>query len=149
MSAAEDVRPARADELDEAVALLAACGLPPAGVEDQFPGAYLVLRDAGTGTLAGLAGVEAFGGDGLLRSVAVSETKRGTGLGRRLTAAALEHARARGVRSLYLLTETAGGFFPRFGFERVERAELPASLEGSAELRGACPASALAMRLRL
>ena len=53
------------------------------------------------------------------------------------------------LAELYLLTTTAEGFFPRLGWEPVARAELPAELAGSQELRGACPASAAAMRLRL
>jgi len=93
--------------------------------------------------------VEVYGAAGLLRSVAVHPGQRGTGLGQALTRAAADLARGAGVEELYLLTTTAEGFFPRLGFERVERGELPAALGASAELRGACPASAVAMRLRL
>ena len=144
-----DLRPAAEGDLDDALALLAACRLPTAGVREHFPAAFLVARDGETGALVGLAGVEVYGDAGLLRSVAVSEAQRGTGLGQRLTEAVLAHARERGVREVYLLTATAERFFPRFGFRRIDRADLPAALEGSAELRGACPASAVAMRLAL
>jgi amino-acid N-acetyltransferase len=43
-----------------------------------------------------------------------------------------------------LLTETAAGWFPRFGFHPVDRAALDPALAASAELAGACPATAQA-----
>ena len=43
-----------------------------------------------------------------------------------------------------LLTETAHGYFDRFGFTRVDRSALLAKFAASAELTGACPASATA-----
>jgi amino-acid N-acetyltransferase len=75
--------------------------------------------------------------------------ERGTGLGQRLTRAALELARGRGVSNIYLLTTTAGQFFPRFGFVPIPRSELDPALQQSEESRGACPASALAMLAHL
>jgi amino-acid N-acetyltransferase len=140
---------ARAEDLPSVLALLAGAGLPAAGVADHFPGGFVVARDAADGSLAGTAGVEAHGRVGLLRSVAVRADRRGTGLGRALTRAAVALARAEGLAELYLLTTTAEGFFPRLGFAPVARAGLPAELAGSEELRGACPASAAALRLRL
>lgn len=148
MEARATIEPARAGDLDDVVALLEGARLPPAGIEAHFPGAFVVARVAGR-FVTGCAGVEVYGGVGLLRSVAVAEGARGTGLGERLTRAAMRRAAGQGVRELYLLTTTAEGFFPRLGFERVERASLPAALEASEQLRGVCPASAVAMRLAL
>jgi amino-acid N-acetyltransferase len=67
----------------------------------------------------------------------------------RLTVAAIEDAQHRALPALYLLTTTAEHFFPRFGFERITRDEVPASVQTSIEFRGACPASAIVMRRRL
>ena len=50
-----------------------------------------------------------------------------------------------GVASVYLLTTTAGGYFPRLGFRLVERSEIPTTVQGSVEFTAVCPASALAM----
>lgn len=133
-------------DLPEILALLGANELPVAGIADHV-GSALVARD--NGTIIGCAAVEVYGAAGLLRSVAVEESRRGTGLGRRLTAAVLDLARRRGVRTLYLLTTTADGFFPKFGFTTIDRAELDPALAASEELRGACPASAVAMRATL
>lgn len=85
----------------------------------------------------------------MLRSLAVVPECRGRGLGLRLAEAAVELAQRRRARRLWLLTTTAEGIFPRLGFGRVDRGELPTSLGASAELRGACPASAVAMRLEI
>jgi amino-acid N-acetyltransferase len=149
-SVATEIRiaPASAGDRDGVVALLEACDLPPAGIEAHFPAAFLVARGDGGGLL-GAAGVEIYGDAGLLRSVAVAEAARGRGLGERLTRGAMEMASARGVRDLYLLTTGADGYFPRLGFVRVARESLPASLGGSEQLRGACPATAIAMHRAL
>ena len=98
------------------------------------------------GKPVGVVGLEQYGGDALLRSVAVDGSWRGTGLGRTLVDTALEAARAAGVRGMYLLTTSAERYFPRFGFERITRENVPDSLNASVEFRGACPASAVIMR---
>jgi amino-acid N-acetyltransferase len=140
------IEAARAHDLDGLQELLAGAGLPTAGFTDQF-GAALVARDGER--LAGCVALELYGREALLRSLVVAPEVRGTGLGERLTEAALQLAHERGARRVWLLTTTAERFFPRFGFRRVERNALPAALEASAELRGACPASAVAMGLDL
>jgi amino-acid N-acetyltransferase len=78
----------------------------------------------------------------LLRSVAVRAEQRGRGVGAELVRAALAAAGPR--RPVALLTETGAGWFPRFGFRPVERAALDPALAASAELAGACPATARA-----
>jgi amino-acid N-acetyltransferase len=133
-------------DLPDVLALLKASALPIAGI-DQHVETTLIARD--NGKIVACAAVEVYGRAGLLRSVAVDTDRRGEGLGDRLTKAALELARTRGVRDIYLLTTTASHFFPRFGFTAIPRAELDPALEQSEELRGACPASALAMRAAL
>ena len=140
-----NIHPATANDLPDILALLKASALPVAGIERHVEtGGALVARDSER--LLGCAAVEVYGQAGLLRSVAVEAERRGEGLGERLTNVALEMARKRGVRDIYLLTTTASHFFPRFGFTAIPRAELDPALEQSEELRGACPASALAMR---
>ena len=120
--------------------------LPRAGVADHI-GSVIVARE-GT-RIIGCVGLEIYGGAGLLRSVAVDIAHRGLGLGIQLTETALELAKQRGVRTLYLLTETASDFFLRFGFQRITRAEVDPALKGSAEFTGACPDTAVVLRLAL
>jgi amino-acid N-acetyltransferase len=96
--------------------------------------------------VVGAVGLEFYGPDALLRSAVVSRELRGSGLGGVLIARLLAQAEARGVRGVYLLTTTAERYFPRFGFERIDRAEIPEAVRQSDEFREACPASAVAMR---
>jgi len=55
----------------------------------------------------------------------------------------------RGIDAVYLLTETAQDFFPRFGFITIERSEVPPALHESAEWTTACASTAQAMAKRL
>lgn len=141
-----NIHAAKPGDLADIRALLEESALPVAGIADHLETA-IIARDGHA--LAGCGAVEIYGAAGLLRSVAVTPALRGTGLGQRLTAEALSLARSRGVRTVYLLTTTADRFFPRFGFVPIERHELDPALQASEELRGACPASAVAMRLTL
>ncbi|HMQ35080.1 MAG TPA: GNAT family N-acetyltransferase, partial [Chloroflexaceae bacterium] len=112
--------PAMPADLPAVLELLAASNLPRDGLAEHFDAA-VVARDGAA--VVGSAALELYGEAALLRSVAVAEGLRGQGLGRELTTAALELARARGVRRVYLLTTTAEGYFPSFGFAPVSRAE--------------------------
>src|SRR2546429_1746560 len=76
---------------------------------------------------------------------AVVTERRGQGLGAALTVAALDLARRRGVRTVYLLTETAGQFFPKFGFTAITRAQVEPAVLESPEFTTACPKSAIVM----
>ena len=141
-----DIAQAGTADLPDVLALLERSRLPPDGLAPHVA-STVVAKDGGR--IVGSAALELYGRVGLLRSVAVDEHLRGRGLGVRLTAAALDLARARGLRTVYLLTETAGGFFPRFGFRPVTRGDVdPAALQ-SVEFTTLCPASALVMALDL
>ncbi|HWQ11753.1 MAG TPA: arsenic resistance N-acetyltransferase ArsN2 [Roseiflexaceae bacterium] len=141
-----NVAPARADDLPAILELLERSDLPRAGLADHLA-TTLVAHDGGA--VVGSAAVERYGDAGLLRSVAVDRAYRGQGLGTALVGAALELARRQGVRTLYLLTTTAGDYFPRFGFRPVTRDDVAPAVRQSAEFTGACPASALVMRADL
>lgn len=141
-----DIDRARKTDLSEVLALLRDAELPSAGVEQHFDN-FLVARD--DGELVGCVGLERHGAAGLLRSLAVRSSERGAGVGRELVERVLAEARARDLGAVYLLTTTASAYFPRFGFETIDRAEVDPTLETSEELRGACPETAICMRLRL
>jgi amino-acid N-acetyltransferase len=59
-----------------------------------------------------------------IKSVAVRENCRGRGLGGELVMACVADARALGVPRLFVLTYIPD-YFGRFGFQRVEKADLP------------------------
>ena len=131
---------------DALLALMERAHLPTDGLAAHLDAA-VVARDGDR--VVGSAAIELYADGGLLRSVAVDADCRGTGLGARLTAAAIDEAERRQLPALYLLTTTAEDFFPRFGFERITRDEVPVSVQDSIEFRGACPASAVVMFKRL
>ncbi len=138
----QTIEPARSGDLPAILSLLERGGLPAAGL-DQHLEAAVVARE-GTRVL-GCAAVELYGDAGLLRSVAVDPASRGLGLGIRLTEAALTLARSRGVRTVYLLTETATQFFPRFGFRSISREEVAPAVRRSVEFTEVCAVTAQAM----
>jgi amino-acid N-acetyltransferase len=140
------IGPARPEDLPALVALLRAAELPPDDLESHLS-TVLVARQGAQ--IVGSAALELYGESALLRSVAVDGTMRGRGLGVDLTRAALELARANRVTRVYLLTETAEGFFPRFGFREVARSEIPSAVTGSVEFTTVCPETAPAMLLEL
>lgn len=122
--------------------LLRRSELPTDDLERHLPTILVARRD---GRVVGSAALELYGSGALLRSVAVDAALRGEGLGHRLTEAALTLARDRRVKTVYLLTTTAGEFFPRFGFRPIERAEVHADVRASVEFTSACPSSALVL----
>lgn len=129
-------------ELPAIETLLAEAGLPT----DVAPhlGHFLVARHQGR--VVGVVGMEVQGPDALFRSLAVSPTFQGAGLGRRLYDALSEKARSLGVERAYLLTTTIEPLAASWGFRRVERAEVPAAILGTTQFQGGCCASAVAMR---
>jgi amino-acid N-acetyltransferase len=140
------VRAAESDDLAAIERLLSEAHLPLQGVSQHLAG-YLVAGDPGR--IVAAIGCEDYGAYGLLRSAVVDSAFRGRGLGRLLTQRLLEDVRGRGIRTLYLLTTTAEDYFPRFGFQRITRDQVPAQVQQSAEFRGACPASAVVMMLEV
>jgi len=93
----------------------------------------------------GVAGLEICGPDALLRSLAVDEAARGQGCGRALVAAVERHARAQGVRHMYLLTITAARFFEALGYRMVSRDRAPEGVRATSEFSVLCPSTAAFM----
>ncbi|MEY4580397.1 MAG: hypothetical protein RL701_5100 [Pseudomonadota bacterium] len=116
-SLAEPVlRVARASDLATVVALVQACGLPPAGISDAFPDSYAVVC-VGSEIVAA-AGLEVHGDFGLLRSVAVQPLHRRSGLGRTLVTDRLQFGKLLPLQAVYLLTTNAPDYFRRLGSAR-------------------------------
>lgn len=141
------IRSATANDLGAVEAALRDSELPLDGLHDQFGDAYAVAECEGQ--VIGVEGIEIHGEDGLLRSAVVIADWRGKGVGDALTRDRIEWARRRGLRSLYLLTTTAGDYFPRFGFARANRDSAPPAVQRSREFAEACPSTALFMSLHL
>lgn len=135
---------AHPDDLAYIFSLLAKCQLPTAGLAEHWATALVARTES---QVVGSAALELYGASALLRSVAVDESARGQGIGQALTQAALDLAQRNGVKAVYLFTETASGFFTRFGFRPLPRERVPEEVQQSIEFRSLCPASAQAMVL--
>ncbi len=118
--------------------LLSESDLPTQGLDET----QLWCAKDGTGRVVGVAGLETWGGQGLLRSVAVDATTRGRGLGTTLVRRILDEAKMEGLEEVYLLTETAPAFFAKLGFRPLARGRVRGSVLGSAEFREVCPDTA-------
>lgn len=140
------IRTAQPTDLGAVHRLLHQADLPEEGVEDQFGPGY-ALAVEGDGVL-GAAGIERYGRSGLLRSVVTSPEARGRGIARALVENRLAWAATEGIETVYLLTTTAADYFPRLGFDRVDRSEVPQEVRESKEFGAVCPSSAIAMRRR-
>jgi amino-acid N-acetyltransferase len=140
------VRSARPEDTRAVEELLDQSGLPTAGVAEWLPH-FLVAEFEGQ--VVAVAGLELYGASALLRSVAVTPTWRGSGLGRQLVDRLVSEARQEGVHDIYLLTTTAEHYFPRLGFACIRRDDVPKEVQGSVEFTGACPASATVMQKTL
>jgi amino-acid N-acetyltransferase len=138
-----ELRTAREGDLQEILALLGRAQLPTAGVAESL--SHFIVAEH-EGDLIGVAGLEVYGASALLRSVAVEESWRGSGVGRTLIDRALYQARQAAIEDVYLLTTTAERYFPRFGFSCVGRDEVGKEIRASVEFQDACPASAVVMR---
>lgn len=130
---------ADATDIDRIESMLQEAGLPIAGVRPIIED-FLVIREGGEVVAAGV--IEWHDGDGLIRSVVVDPEHQGQGLGRALVGALMASTPA----DLYLLTETATGYFRGLGFESIERNAAPAALRQSEEFRCLCGESAAFMR---
>lgn len=96
--------------------------------------------------LVGSAGVEPIGTVGLLRSVGVAESHRNLGLAGHLFKSSIDTARTKGIREIWLITNTADSYFERHGFERINRESVPAEIADTPQFKGLCPSSAVVMR---
>lgn len=138
---------AATSDLDAIVDLLDAAELPH---DDLTAAALQHFRvDRRDGTLVGVVGIEPVGSGGLLRSLAVRPSARGQGHGRALVHDAEAYARTQNLRTLYLLTTTATGFFADLGYEQISRDAVPPAIAQTDEFDRLCPHTAACMQKSL
>jgi amino-acid N-acetyltransferase len=137
------LRRAISDDWEAIRQLLQASGLPADDLGPDKVSEFLIA-EGGAG-LEGLIGLEGFGTTGLLRSLVVTRSARGSGLGSKLVAALESAAQAAGISELWLLTIDAERFFERLGFVIARRDDAPDSIRGTEEFRDLCPDTALLM----
>jgi amino-acid N-acetyltransferase len=99
--------------------------------------------------LVGTGGLEIYDGYALLRSLAVKLGARGMSLGSAITKDLIEQGRKNKLKGIYLLTETARGFFMLKGFKDVNRDQVPQAVKSSSEFSHVCSSTAACMFLTL
>jgi amino-acid N-acetyltransferase len=138
------ISPAKANDIDAIKSMLRANDLPVEGVDDHWK-TFLIARDGEK--VVGVGGAEAYQFAALIRSIVVAPDYRSHGIGRRLVRQLLDRLASRGLREFYLLTTTAEDYFRKRGFKTIDRDEVHPQLLGSREFQGACPDTAVCMRL--
>lgn len=138
--------PATANDVPDIILLLQSQQLPIDDIQHHWQ--FAVVAQA-AGRVVGCSALELYRPYALLRSVAVAEEWRKSGVGQQLVQTLLVLAHSQQLEAVYLLTETAVDYFPKFGFQVIERGTVPALVQQSVEFQSACPASAVVMVLPL
>jgi len=142
------VMPARLRDLDAIRTLLASEELDFSPVEDEDLVSFLVLRNENG--FVGCVSLEVFGEEAILSSLAVDKDARGGGYGWMLADAVVQTAKKRGVKRIYLLTETASDFFAaKLGFRVVDLSTVAPAVAEAKTFRSQADRSPVAMRLDL
>lgn len=133
----------QADKYRESIiALLTAEKLPAADLPNHLEN-FAVSKKGDDVT--GVIGLEVYGGYALLRSLAVNSNFRNQGIADELLQHIESLAAAKSLKAIYLLTETAPGYFTRRGYQTITRADVPAEVQQSSEFSHVCPQSAIVM----
>ncbi len=98
------------------------------------------------GDVIGTGGLESFGDCALLRSISIKKGLQKKGFGKFIVSQLEKMARQNGVKCLYLLTTTAGGFFAKQGYETIDRETVPVEIKNTTEFSSICPSTAEVMR---
>jgi len=126
----------------EIIALLLSQQLPVEDLPLQLHDFFVAQED---GKVIGLIGMEHYGDYGLLRSMVVHPDFRNKQIAADLVQTLEQRAKAAGIKALYLLTETAAGYFSKKGFSTVQREAVPDAIKISSEFSHVCPVSATVM----
>ncbi|MGO4533446.1 GNAT family N-acetyltransferase [Leifsonia sp. 2MCAF36] len=127
--------PVTNDDVDELRAFLSQADLTIAGLESP---AVRVWVDRGPdGSIIGSTGFElsADGANALIRSVAVTSTRRTAGEGTDLARFALEEAARSGATRAWLFSRRSGPFWQKLGFSLADRDALAAVLPDTQQVR--------------
>ena len=131
------------DQREAIIQMLQANKLP----NDDLPASlqnFLVALD--NEKIIGVIGLELYDNCGLLRSLVVQNDYRDKNIATQLVNHLEKYAKTVGADCLYLLTETAPGYFERKGYKKIARQEVSKELQASSEFIHVCPVSAIVMK---
>ncbi len=144
----DPVVPARRSIMPAIRELLAGVHMPTEEAGDDQSGNFFYLRNEHG--VAGVVALPVIGEDAILHSLAVASALRGAGYGWMLADVAVQCARQRGCRRIYLLTQTASDFFAaKLGFRVVDRSTVSPAVADTVTFRSSTDSKFVAMRLDL
>jgi amino-acid N-acetyltransferase len=139
------IRPAQLEDQKIIHNLLSGFKLPLDGLDET----KLWVLQSSIRDVLGVAGLETFGSQGLLRSVAVSKNLQGQDYGTLLVNHVISEAKKSSIQDLFLLTTTAPSFFEKIGFKKENRDKVTGDIVESIEFKSACPKTAVLMHATL
>jgi len=101
------------------------------------------------GKLVAVNGLEIYGKQAILRSLAIQKAYRSNGLGAWILAETEAKAMELQLSDLYLLTTTAEKFFKRHGYNEIDRESCPSHIRQSKEFATICPSTAACLHKSL
>ena len=142
-----EIIPAKADEISAIKKLLKECKLP---IDDiAFEQQHFWISKYNNELIA-VCGLEIMNELALLRSLAVKNLKRNSGLGTAIYEHTIEQARKiYNIHTLFLLTTTASNFFQKHGWKFIDRNNVPNPVQQTNEFKFICPKSAQCMKLEI
>ena len=135
-------RKASAEDLAAIRRLLEEEHLPTADIDGKAQEFFVAAVDD---KLVANIGLETYGDTALLRSMIVTSRQRNNGIASRMVSELISYAKAKHVRSLYIVTNTAEAYFEKKGFVKISREAVDSRLFASATFNGLCPASSVIM----
>jgi amino-acid N-acetyltransferase len=137
------IQPAAPSDYQAVCELLSKHKLPTEDINKELSHFFIVRQH---GSLVGVIGMEQYGEYGLLRSMATDPAFRNNGIASTLIVALFNYGKSRGLKEIYLLTETAENYFAKKGFQNINREQAPAAIKQSAEFSHLCPSTAVVMK---
>ena len=135
-------REAKEQDIQRIKEFLDLSGLPSIDIDGQ---AQTIFVAESAERLVGTGGIEVFGRVGLIRSVAVAPEHRNNGIAKYLYTLLEAYARDAGVRTLYLITDSAKEYFQKLGFSVQARDTVPDLIKKTSQFSKLCPSSATIM----
>ena len=129
-------------DLDAIKNLLEFYGLPSNDLNDHLSH-FIVAKESNE--LVGVGGYEMCQEYALLRSFAVTESHKGLGIAEHIFKLVEKKAANAGVKSFYLLTDTAIKYFKRFKFSICSRNNAPKIIRETKQCSDLCPDTATMM----
>ncbi len=129
---------------DRAIEILRECSLPHIDLTESSFQDFLGCGSEDNPD--GIIGLEQYAEDGLLRSLAITASARNMGCAKALVSKLEAVAESKGIRHLYLLTNTAEDFFLHLGYSVVERQLVSDAIKSTQEFSTLCPGDATVMR---